>query len=181
MAEVFVVDTNVILVANEKHQGVSQECIQHCVDALEGIKKDGRVALDDGYRIVREYLNKTQPNQPKGVGDVFLKWLLQSTGRCDLVEIYPTTSNGFREFPSDPDLANFDPPDRKFVAVAAAHPRRPPILQAADSKRLGWVHTLAKYHVAVQFLCKEDVERFHHKKSRSIRASASSVSRTRPT
>lgn len=164
MADVFVVDTNVLLVANEKHQGVSQDCIRHCVDALEGIQKDGRVVLDDGYRIVSEYRNKTQPNQPKGVGDVFLKWLLQSSGRCDWVTIHPTTPDDFQEFPVDPGLANFDPPDRKFVAVAAAHPKHPPILQAADSKWLDWAPILTKHHVTVQFLCKEDVKRFHVKK-----------------
>ena len=45
--------------------------------------------------------------------------------RCDLVEI--TLVDGlkinFEEFPDDPALADFDDDDRKFIAVACAHPQ----------------------------------------------------------
>ncbi len=162
MTEV-VVDTNVLLVANGAHVEVSPECRKSCVKRLEQIQQSGIVAIDDEWRILREYQKKTQPNQPKGVGDVFLKWLLRNLSnpaRCHQVTLTEPTENRFTESPSEPLLANFDPSDRKFVAVAAAHPRRPPILQAADSKWLGWEAALKTHHVVVDFICRSDIVGF---------------------
>lgn len=162
--DVFVVDTNVLLVANQKHPDVSPDCVQTCVNVLERIQARGRVALDDAYLILEEYNHKTSPNQPKGVGDVFLKWLHRNPSKCDWVSLHASTPDQFQEFPSDPALASFDPPDRKFVAVAAAHPGHPPILQAADCKWLDWQPVLARQSISVDMLRQEDVNRFYQKK-----------------
>lgn len=62
------------------------------------------------------------------------------------------------------ELINFDAPDRKFVAVSAAHPDRPPIAQAADSKWLDWAPALQRHGIQVEFLCLVDIQRFHDKK-----------------
>ena len=75
---VVVIDTNVLLVANGNHHGVSAACRAACISKLQARMKSGAVAVDDAFRILGEYQNKTRPNQPKGVGDVFLKWLLQN-------------------------------------------------------------------------------------------------------
>jgi hypothetical protein len=61
-------------------------------------------------------------------------------------------------------LADFDAPDRKFVAVAAAHADRPPILQAADSKWLDWQDALKEHGITVELLCPQDIRRFHANK-----------------
>jgi hypothetical protein len=53
--------------------------------------------------------------------------------------------------------ANFDNSDRKFVAVANAHPDKPEILQATDSKWWGWKDALAKVGITVSFMCPEYV------------------------
>ena len=125
------------------------------------------VVIDDGYRILREYGNRTYPNEPKGVGDAFLKWLLQNhsnTSRVCRVPITETGQDCFVEFP-DPLLEErFDPPDRKFAAVANAHPDKLPIWQGADSKWLDWWPQLAAQGISVHFLCPADVERFYAKK-----------------
>ena len=76
-----VVDTNVLLVANCMHDDVSAECVLACIDHLEGLQRIGVVVIDDDYRILREYGHKTNASSPKGVGDVFLKWLLQKSGK----------------------------------------------------------------------------------------------------
>ncbi len=73
-----VLDTNVLLVANGSHEGVSPACQAECVQRLLAHQQNGVTVIDDSYRILSEYLRKTQPNQPKGVGDAFLKWLLQN-------------------------------------------------------------------------------------------------------
>jgi hypothetical protein len=59
----------------------------------------------------------------------------------------------YEEFPDHPGLADFDPSDRKFVAAANAHPDRPPILQATDSKWWGWSEALEACGLSVVFLC----------------------------
>jgi len=164
-----IVDTNVILIANRQHQDVSLQSIVDCTVALQSLMQKGRLAIDDRFRILREYQNKTQPNKAKGPGDAFVKWALQNnanTARCDQVPIVEHTERGFESFPEDPDLISFDPPDRKFVAVAVAHSEHPSILQAADSKWLAWAPALKRHGVRVEFLCKKDIERFQRNKAK---------------
>ncbi len=87
---------------------------------LEAVKQVGIAVIDDGYRVLGEYQNKTCLNPPKGVGDIFLKWLLphSSSPRVELVALNEMTRDCFVEFP-DPALeALFEAPDRKFAAVA---------------------------------------------------------------
>lgn len=158
-----VVDTNVVLVANGQHEDVSAACITACARHLQAVMASGRVAIDDGYRILNEYQNKSQPAVGKRPGDAFVKWLLRNNAnpsRCDLVALADHAERGFDSFPDDERLQGFDPPDRKFVAVAAAHAERPPISQAADSKWLGWAPALADHGVRVDFLCQGDIEGF---------------------
>lgn len=162
-----VIDTNVLLVANEQHSDISPECVRECVQCLLTIQQSGVAVLDDGYRILGEYQNKTCINPPKGVGDVFLKWLLRNAGNPNHVQtvaVTETVADEFAEFPDAALQARFDPPDRKFVAVAHTHPDRPPILQAADCKWLDWFHALATHGVQVNFLCPEDACRFYARK-----------------
>jgi len=163
-----VVDTNVILVANRQHPDVSRDCVAACALALQQIMAKGRIALDADFEILREYLNKTQPKTANRAGDAFVKWVLQNranTQRCDQVAISPHPQRGYHSFPDDRRLKSFDPPDRKFVAVAAAHPKQPPVLQAADSKWLGWAPALRDHGVEVEFLCPRDIERFRASKA----------------
>ncbi len=164
---VAVVDTNVVLVANGQHADVSRTCVATCAVELQNIMQSGRLALDDQFRILGEYLHKTQPKKGNRPGDAFVKWALQNrvnVMRVDSVTLQAHDTRGFESFPNDAELANFDDPDRKFVAVANAHPAKPPVLQAADSKWLDWAPALARHDVAVEFLCKSDITRFHEKK-----------------
>lgn len=161
-----VIDTNVLLIANGIHQDISPECQIECISQLQKAQKNVTV-IDDGFRILSEYKNKTHPNQPKGPGDVFLKWLLQNKSKVSKVEtvtITETTKDFFVEFPDHDLQSAFDPPDRKFVAVASAHPDKPPILQAADCKWLNWWEQLAEHAVHVDFICPGDAQRFYSKK-----------------
>ncbi len=160
----YVVDTNVLLVANGQHPDVSLACVMTCREWLTRIMAEGRVALDDAYAIVNEYQHKTHASDGQGVGDAFVRWVLHhhdDAARCDLIHLDPHVQRGFLSFPVDVDLNHFDDSDRKFVAVAHAHPERPPILQAADSKWLDWAPHLGEHGVQIRFLCCEDVQEFH--------------------
>ncbi|MFT3856190.1 MAG: hypothetical protein QM742_01305 [Aquabacterium sp.] len=163
-AATYVVDTNVLLVANGQHPGVSADCVRRCAHWLETLMATGRIALDDQFEIVREYQHKTHASNGQGAGDAFLRWLLHrldDAARCDLVTLVPDPARGYASFPDDPVLANFDAADRKFIAVACAHPEHPPILQATDSKWLDWSPALALQGVSVQYLCEAEVQAFH--------------------
>jgi hypothetical protein len=161
-----VIDTNVLLVANKKHEDVLPECVMECVRTLQGIQTQTQdtIVVDSEWRILSEYLNKTKPNQPKGVGDVFLKWLLQNPARLSQVNLTETAKDEFAEFPDAALQAQFDPPDRKFAAVAHAHPDKPLVLQATDCKWLDWWPNLQIAGVNIRFLCPADVQRFYQKK-----------------
>lgn len=162
-----VVDTNVLLVANGDHAEVSTDCRVECVQRLRALQASGVAVIDDGFRMLGEYLHKTQVNPPKGVGDVFLKWLLREANnpaRVEQVAITETAGGCFAEFPDLVLQPTFDAPDRKFAAVAHAHPDRPPIWQAADSKWLDWWQPLRAQGVRVEFLCAQDARRFYANK-----------------
>ena len=163
-AATYVVDTNVILVANGQHRGVTQACVRRCALWLDALMVSGRVAVDEGFEIVREYQHKTHASSGQGQGDVFLRWLLHeldNPARCDQVALLPHAERGFEAFPDDPALVAFDLADRKFVAVARTHPQAPVILQAADSKWLDWSPALLQHGVRVQFLCDAELHQFH--------------------
>lgn len=162
-----VVDTNVILVANGQHQDVSMACVASCATRLYDIVQNGRIAIDDGHRILKEYQNKADPYVGKRPGDAFLKWLLRNnanTQRCKQVQLVAHRERGFESFPDDERLSKFDAPDRKFIAVAAALPQKPPILQAADSKWLEWAKALKDHGITVDFLCRKDIQKFDDQK-----------------
>lgn len=100
-----VIDTNVLLVANEQHADVSTECVTECVRRLQAMEKTGVTVIDDGFRILGEYQNKTSLNPPKGVGDVFLKWLLRQAGnptRVEQISLTELAENEFAEFRIQP-------------------------------------------------------------------------------
>lgn len=162
-----IIDTNVVLVANGQHGNVSQECIAHCALVLQSIMSTGKLAIDDGFLILLEYQNKIHLRKGKRPGDAFVKWVLNHKSnklRIEQVTLVAHKTRGFESFPDDQDLVKFDASDRKFVAVSGAHPDKPAISQATDSKWLDWYPALQRHGITVDFLCKTDIQRFHHKK-----------------
>jgi len=166
-----VVDTNVPVVANGSSKQASPECVKACAVRLGELTQKGQLVLDDKWLILKEYMANLSPSGQPGVGDVFLKWVLTNRCNpklCEQVAITPRNSGetDFEEFPSDPALHDFDPTDRKFVAVAAAHPDRPPILQAVDTKWWQMKEPLLEAGITVDFLCGEDIRSILRRKSK---------------
>ena len=117
----------------------------------------GHVFIDDGGRIVAEYRRNLNTRQP-GPGGAFLKWLLTHEWggqRVTRVAITPRDNDpdDFHELPAPPAGVRYDPADRKFLAVAAAHASHPAILQSLDSKWWGWRDPLRAHGVTIHFLC----------------------------
>lgn len=166
-----VLDTNVPVTANlaNRHLAdydVSYDCIDNCIDAVLHIKENAGLVLDVGGEIFNEYkLHLSFKGEP-GVGDAFLKWVHDNQWNCQKVDRVEIHQNGdtYDEFPTFSGLENFDRSDRKFVAVANAHPQKPSILQAVDSKWWGWKGALKKAGITVHFLCPDFVKRKYDKK-----------------
>ncbi len=155
-----IVDTNVAIVANRKTPQASAQCVLRCTQTLREVTTTGVLVIDDGWRIINEYKKNLQQSGQPGVGDAFCKWVLTNWGnpsRCETVTLTPqpasTDPTDFVEFPNDPALRTFDRSDRKYVAVALAHPETPPILNAIDTD--WWHHRemLEGYGIKVNFLC----------------------------
>ena len=155
-----VVDTNVVVVANGKSQQASAGCVLTCTEKLQQIMTgELKLVLDDNWKILGEYMRNLYSGGAD-VGDRFLGWLLINKDRqCDFVSITPIdqSENDFREFPTDPALEDFDPADRKFIAVALAHSEKPPILQAVDSEWWNYRDALHRNGVTIDFICEDDI------------------------
>lgn len=157
-----VVDTNVPVVANGKSEQASPKCVRNCAVRLRQLTKKGKLVLDDRWLILREYMANLRSSGQPGSGDAFLKWVLSNYRNprfCELVQITPKDSSetDFEEFPSDPALSNFDATDKKFVAVALAHPDKPPILQAVDTEWWEMREPLGVAGITIDFLCENDI------------------------
>ena len=163
-----IVDTNVIVIANDTDDK-RKDCRDFCQTRIKQIRDQREtVVVDDNWRILGEYKDNTRPNTRKGVGDLFVKRLLQNLGNpeiCTMVHITSSAGNGtdFEEFPTDDALSSFDQDDRKFIAVALAHKQDigqvPTILLAIDRGWLQFMDALAGHEVNVDLICEEDMQR----------------------
>jgi hypothetical protein len=156
----YIVDTNVPLVANGAAPQASPACTATCAQRLYDLTRQHTLVIDDGWHIIGEYQHRLRSSGQPGVGDAFLKWVLtnwSNPSRCEMVHITPAADDangrGFAEFPDDPALAGFDPSDHKFAAVAAAHTKHPPVLNAVDSDWWLYRASLERHHIQVSFLC----------------------------
>lgn len=115
----FVVDTNVPIVANGRKTDADQQCRLACIMKLRGLVKQEVIAVDDRDLILQEYRGHLRASGQPGVGDVFFKHLLDSQyleDRVRRVSVTPCNDDqkGFEELPEN----TFDRSDRKFLAVA---------------------------------------------------------------
>ena len=164
-----IVDTNVIVIANDADDDDRKDCRERCQDRLMRILSHGeKVVVDDRWRIFGEYERNVKPNTKKGIGAIFVKTLMQNLKNpeiCTMVHITSLAGNGtdFEEFPTDNALSGFDPDDKKFIAVALAHKQEtgqtPTILLAIDRGWLRFMDVLENHEVSVDLICEEDMRR----------------------
>lgn len=135
-------------------------CVLACVEAVNHVVKNGGLVIDGGDEIFDEYRKQLSMKGQPGVGDRFMKWVHDNRWNLPATDQVTITKNGesYVEFPDHEGLINFDHSDRKFIAVANAHPEKPPVLQATDSKWWGWRNPLAEVGITVNFLCPDYVK-----------------------
>ncbi len=168
------VDTNVPKTANLAIDPVAIPdelllCVQACIESIQHVVAKGGLVLDASNEIFDEYRQQLSMQGQPGVGDRFMKWVHDnqySFPDGDRVEI---TKNGesYDQFPDHSGLKRFDNSDRKFIAVANAHPDKPPVLQATDSKWWGWKDALREVGITVCFLCPDYVQKKYVQKMES--------------
>ncbi|TBU69198.1 hypothetical protein EG355_15615 [Serratia marcescens] len=169
----YLLDTNVPKTANLAvvNDGITPEnvkCVKGCIDLIEKItsSKSCGLVLDSSDEIFNEYRGQLNLGGSPGQGDVFMKWLhdnrwsFPNQDRVNITKVNDT----YTEFPQHPGLTNFDISDRKFVATSHAHPDKPCIYQAADSKWWGWRVALLETGIEVNFIDEEYIETIYNRK-----------------
>ena len=156
MTEEIVIDANVPAVANGLTPQADDVCLRNCLAELRRVQNECRLLIDDDWLIIKEYLGISNPTAGTGLGDAFVKWVLNNQtneARVRRVVITPEPTRGFKEYPNDDDLSTFDRDDRKFVAVALASGTFPDIINATDTD--WWIHrrALQQHGVNIRFLC----------------------------
>ncbi len=173
-----IIDTNVPLTANRALDPDSippelEGCVLACVEAVEhAVQTKNCLILDAGDEIYDEYAHKLSRSGQPGMGDVFMKWVHDNRwtlAEANRVAITKTGKDAYAEFPDHPDLTGFDSSDRKFVAVANAHPGRPPIVNATDSDWWIFRNALKQVGLTVLFLCPRYMQTIEARKTRRQR------------
>jgi hypothetical protein len=158
------------MVANGADAGASPQCVAASAKALLEVTSKGHLFIDDGGTIVAEYRKHLSAKGQPGPGDAFLKWVLtHEWSRVYVTRVRITRCDrgdgeDYEELPPPPPGIRYDPSDRKFLAVAAAHPEHPVVLQFLDSKWWGWRKSLAAAGVRLHFLCPRDSRSRHAEK-----------------
>ncbi len=157
-------DTNIPKTANlaVDPDNIKEEllhCVVDCIEAIEHVINKKNLVIDSENEIFYEYRRQLSLSGQPGVGDIFVKWVHDHRWALPAEDRVRINKNGhtYDEFPDHEDLINFDNADRKFVAVANAHPADPSILQATDCKWWGWKNALEEVGIPVCFLCPDYV------------------------
>ncbi len=159
-----IVDTNVIITANDEAEHASPDCVERCQKRIKQILDQQETSVvDEGWRILNEYKRYVDLKTRKGIGDLFVKTLLQNLMRrpaiCTMVRINPLdgSETDFDEFPTTEALSDFDVADRKFIAVAIAYEQdynqKAIILQALDRKWEPFRDAFEQEGIEIDFLC----------------------------
>lgn len=155
-----IIDTNVAVIANGTNSPqASPDCRLKCVAILALLFGGERqLVLDDRWAVLGEYKANLRPSNG-GLGDRFLQWVLQNYmgPLCERVPITQHESRGFAEFPIDDRLSDFDPADRKWIALSRACTElldeSVPIVEAADMKWRAYLTVFRDYQVEIDFIC----------------------------
>ena len=154
----FVVDTNVVIVANGRQTHADLQCQMLCVERIKSVVAHEIVAIDDADAILQEYKSHLNFSGMPGVGDIFFKHVFDFQYREDRVRRIAITPSadyrrGFEELPEN----TLDPSDRKFLAVAVV--TNAVVLNATDSdwgEQEALIETLG---VKVDQLCPQHVSK----------------------
>jgi len=129
--------------------------VASCIELLQRVQKKGTyIVLDEDFEIFNEYKDHLSFSGQPGVGDIFFKWLFDNCWGfppSERIKLHKT-ENGYVEFPRGMEDVDVDLDDMKFFAVSNAHPSKPDIYEATDSKWWNWRYAAMQCGIRVQFL-----------------------------
>lgn len=161
----YIIDTNVPLKAANIHSEdrLDAQCSLACLSFIKKVmESDDIVVLDANREIFREYRNNLNTCEQNTVATQFFQWIckhltLHQNSRVELQYLTVTGDREYGEFPRTSTLDGFDISDRKFVALANAHPEHPEIAEGADSLWWGYKDALEELGIHIYFLCEDYV------------------------
>lgn len=151
----WVVDTNVMVVANGRHDG-DRAVASHCRIAsvaflLNLLKGNNRVLVDFDGAVLTEYRAYLNPSGQPGVGDRFLLELYRNVHRIQRVELSIGEDGEYVDLHPDIVASGFDPSDRKFAALALKE--NSPIANSVDSDWIEKLEVLNNCGIVINLLC----------------------------
>lgn len=151
----YVIDVNVPIVSEGRSPQATRQCVLNCIEFLEQLKIGHKIILDSKSKIISEYVKHLASKQAPSISAEFYKWVISNQAnptKCEMVDIHSNSQREFDEFPADNKLKRFDRNDRKYIAVAIAHPNHPEIAQAVDTKWKPYEGALRRHGVKIIFL-----------------------------
>ena len=152
----WVVDTNVMVVANGRHDSkqrpVSPGCREASVKFLMNlINENNCVLVDSAGEVLTEYQRYLNPCGQPGTGDRLLYELRNNCRRIKMVDL-PVDENGeYADLHPDIIASAFDRSDRKFVALALQ--KDAPVANSVDSDWVDHFALLTRCGVKVKLIC----------------------------
>lgn len=168
----FVVDTNVPVsignISNPECNHAEVELGAKCLVFVEELLTNSEfsIALDSNGEILKEYTKYYEKIQGS-IMSQFFTWVFEqrSLHYSEVItEIDVIGENQYHPYPADSLLEAFDPPDRKFIAVAYSHADQPAIIEAADSKWIGIKNNLKKAGIKINFIDEPYLANIYQKK-----------------
>ena len=162
MPDSCIVDTNVPLVAAGAHDAANKECQLECVNFISLVLSGSFcLVLDMNGEAFGEYLGNIQMDPPDAsLASQFLWYILNNMGypnRINRVKLSVDEYGEYTTWPQDPELASFDPADRKWVALALAFEEKTeqtvPITYAIDRDWDDHHDALKRCGIILNLLC----------------------------
>lgn len=148
-----VIDTNVLIVANRASEQADLECELAAARTLHEAMRQNLILIDTNNLATAEYDTYCRRSGQPGIGDLFFKSLLDNVAnesRVVRVEIGVTQEEIDSALP--PPLADFDPSDRKWIALHLVG-SADSIINATDSDWAQRKDDLEKAGIHVDELC----------------------------
>lgn len=160
---VYLIDTNVLIIANDYDHESGLECVENCIDFLMRAREN-IIAVDNLDRILGEYRRYVSPSGKPNVGDKFMGWLWQNRSNPDIciqVEIEENTENPnilFNGIPIDGSFDEFDKSDQKFIAVALNIDDVATLVNASDTDWKKHEEQIRQIGIEIIELCPEYIQ-----------------------
>lgn len=165
-----ILDTNVPAKASTPPEACPPEELEIQKSCMEYIRDlthntDRKLVLDLEHEIWNEYHNNVIQNS--NIGKIFFRWLYEYYPTIlpqDHIKMTRNAEGQYITYPYDEETKSFDENDKKFVALANAHPEKPPIIEGTDGKWLGYEAAFAKYGIHIEFLDRDYARKMYEQK-----------------